>query len=375
MQTNWPKPRRQNSRNGARESRKVFSGLPVPKPDGFRVAAFERRLAAYRKLTRGALLKCLPARGPRYLYDLVSVYTGRGGKGLRSAFLLAACEAFGGDSVRALNSAVALELFHNGFLIHDDVQDDSQFRRGQPTLHNKYGVGIAVNVGNATNLIAMGQLMRNRVILGPSLSWSIALEMQEMLRHSLEGQALELCYIHENAFNLNDEHYYHICLKKTSWYTCINPLRVGALIARQDESTLRRLSHFGWLLGVAFQIQDDVLNLVGNYRRYGKEIAGDLLEGKRTLILIHALRHCTRADRTRIKGFLEKPRGERLASEIRWLRQLLIDCGSVQYAQNRARQLSGAALSWGISALKNVEDSPAQKFLLQAPLYVVNRKR
>ena len=91
------------------------------------------------------------------MYELVPTYPSRPGKGLRAALCLATCGALGGRLERALNSAVAVELFHNAFLIHDDVQDESESRRGGPTLHAEHGVGIAVNVGNAMNLLALGR--------------------------------------------------------------------------------------------------------------------------------------------------------------------------------------------------------------------------
>src|SRR5262249_29738912 len=157
------------------------------------------------------------------------------------------------------------------------------------------GVPIAVNVGNATNLLALDRLRDNERVLGPAVARRIGLETARMLRQTLEGQALELGWIRDNVCDLSDRDYFQMCLKKTCWYTCIYPLRIGALIAGQGPALLDGLSQFGWLLGLAFQIRDDLLNLVGDYERYGKEIAGDLWEGKRTLMIIHAYRNASRS--------------------------------------------------------------------------------
>jgi geranylgeranyl diphosphate synthase, type II len=334
-----------------------------------------RLLDRYRDLTLEALLKALPSRSPAYLYELIPAYPSRPAKGLRAALCLATCRALGGRLERALNSAVAVELFHNAFLIHDDVQDDSESRRGGPTLHAEHGVGIAVNVGNAMTLLALGRLRANREVLGPSLAWRILAESEEMMRHSLEGQALELAWIRDNVCELTDDDYYRMCLKKTSWYTCIYPSRVGALIATDGRFDVDRLHRFGWYLGAAFQIQDDLLNLVGDYGKYGKEISGDLREGKRTLMLIHLLRTADGEIRERVRRFLGKRRRERSDEEIRWLHDLLLEHGSLDFARQAALDLAAAALAEGQAALAGVSDSEDKAFLLETARYVVERDR
>src|ERR1700682_6332902 len=121
-----------------------------PPSEGYRPTKFfERTLAQYRDRTIRALLRSIPSGGPRYLYDLVPAYPLRSGKGLRAALCFATCDALGGSRQPVLTSAVAIELFHNAFLIHDDVQYQSMRRRGGPTLATEYGPGIAGNVGSA----------------------------------------------------------------------------------------------------------------------------------------------------------------------------------------------------------------------------------
>jgi geranylgeranyl diphosphate synthase type II len=193
---------------------------------------FERLLADFRDTTSRDLLSSIPENGPPYLYDLVSLYPSRPAKGLRAALCFATCAALGGSRRQALNSAVAIELLHNAFLIHDDVQDGSELRRGRPTLFQEHGVPIAVNVGNATNLLALRRLMENRGIVGPAMSWKIMEETERLMTLSLEGQAIELGWIRDNRCNLRARDYMQMCLKKTSWYSVIYPMRVGALVAR-----------------------------------------------------------------------------------------------------------------------------------------------
>jgi geranylgeranyl diphosphate synthase type II len=196
-----------------------------------------------------------------------------------------------------------------------------------------------------------------------------------MMRHSLEGQAIELGWIRDNVCDLVDDDYYRMCLKKTSWYTCIYPCRAGALIATEGRFEVERLDRFGWYLGAAFQIQDDLLNLVGDYGRYGKEIAGDLWEGKRTLMLIHLLRTVSPDERESVRAFLGKRRNERTGDEVRWLHGLLAARGSLEFARQAARELAAAALAEGEVALHGVPDSEDKRFLLEATRYVIERDR
>ncbi len=152
--------------------------------------------------------------------------------------------------------------------------------------------------------------MENRGILGAQASWQIVEETERMMTHSLEGQAIELAWIRGNVCDLGVRDYMQMCLKKTSWYSFIYPMRVGALIARPGRLEKDEFCRLGWYFGAAFQIQDDILNLTGDYERYGKEIAGDLWEGKRTLMLIHVLKHCRPQERVRLRRFLARPREE-----------------------------------------------------------------
>ncbi len=335
----------------------------------------EETLTRYRELVLPALVDDRPERGPSYLYDLLPVYPSRPGKGLRAALTLATCAALGGDLHLALNSAVAVELFHNAFLIHDDIQDASEDRRGGPTLHSLYGTAIALNVGNATNLLALQRIRANRAILGGSLAWQVFEETETMLRHSLEGQAIELGWIRDNAVDLVDDDYYRMCLKKTSWYTCIYPARLGLLVARGSTTDLTVLDRFGWYLGAAFQIQDDILNLVGDYGQYGKEIGGDLLEGKRTLMMIRLQRVLTGSDGDRLRSYLGRTRSERSDEEAAWVLLQMREHGCVEAARRSAADLAQAARAEAGQVLAEVGPGPDRDFLLGLPEYVVTRAR
>jgi len=306
--------------------------------------AFDAQLAAYRDQVAPLVRQAVPDREPRrHLYDLIASQLSRDGKGIRPALCMATCGAFGGRPENALPSAAALELLHNAFLVHDDIEDDSEYRRDRPTMHRQVGVPLAVNAGDAMNAMSARVLKQNLPVLGPMLSARVLDEFDHLTMETLEGQAMELGWIHDNACDTTEDDYLLLVLKKTSWYSFIHPARIGALIADPNGGDLDRFNRFGSFLGSAFQIRDDVLNLAGDQRKYGKEIGGDLLEGKRTLILAHLLKSVSPTEKDRLRTFLAKPRAQRLPREVAWIYQLLARYGSLEYARQAARTFAEGA--------------------------------
>jgi geranylgeranyl diphosphate synthase type II len=242
------------------------------------------------------------------LHELVLDYPLRDAKALRPALCIASCRALGGPLEGVLPSAAILELYHNAFLLHDDVEDDSENRRGREALHREYGAPIAINVGDAMLALALEPLLENMRLVGLGKAIRILQVVARMARESTEGQALELDWIRHGRWDLRASDYVRMVYKKTSWYTFVAPVLIGGIVAGATARQLVALRKFAALLGIAFQIQDDVLNLTGEGDRYGKEIAGDLWEGKRTLILLHAMHGASPAEQERARAILAKPR-------------------------------------------------------------------
>ncbi len=307
-------------------------------------AAFLERLAEYGGLARGALLESLPDGEPRkYLYQPMRDFCARSGKGIRPALLIASCRAFGGQLKDALTSAAALELLHNAFLIHDDIQDQSESRRGIPCLHAQLGAPLAINVGDAMMANVFRLLRGNFAALGPESAWRVLDEFDHLISESLEGQAMELGWIRDNVLSVGPSDYLRMTLKKTCWYSFIHPCRIGALIARGGDANLDPFKAFGFFLGAAFQIRDDILNLVGSRDRYGKEILGDIYEGKRTLILARLASRVDPSEHARLSRFLGTPRSQRKELEVAWIFDAIERHDCVAYARNAAARLAEGA--------------------------------
>jgi geranylgeranyl diphosphate synthase type II len=331
-------------------------------------------LEEYGALARQRIEAYLTTREPRrYLYDLVADYPSRGGRMLRSSLCLASASAFGATLEEAIGSAVAIEMLHNAFLVHDDIEDESDRRRGLPSLSALHGVPAALNAGDALAILSFQPLLDNRTVLGPSVAWDILEEATRMARESVEGQAIELGWRRDNVLDLDIVDYLQMILKKTCWYTTIYPCRVGALIGTRQRPDATPFIRFGFYLGAAFQIQDDLLNLVGDEGRYGKERDGDLWEGKRTVMMIHLIQRSTPHERAQLADLLGHPRTRRTSADVRWIRQRMEACGAIEYAQSLAHGLAGAAVHEGSRLFDNLPDSRDRRFMEALPRWVIER--
>lgn len=294
----------------------------------------------------------------RSLYEMMRDYPSRGGKGLRGTLCILWSEMFGGRFDTALTTAAGLELFQNWILIHDDIEDASDMRRGAPALHKKCGVELAINVGDALHGKMWELLIKNRDIIGPEPTIKILSEFSNMLNETTEGQQMELSWTTRNDWDIREEDYLLMVTKKAAWYTCISPARMGVILASAERSpvtphdigtwekaVLQHLVSLGTDVGISFQIIDDVLNLTADETKYGKEILGDIYEGKRTLILLHLLQNCDSDTKSRIIRSLSKRREEKTDDEVQYVFEKMKELGSIDYARDLAHKHSQRALS------------------------------
>ena len=173
-------------------------------------------LSEYGELTRQSVRRYLPEEEPRsYLYELVADYPRRGGKMLRSSLCIAMARAMGAPTEDAIATAASIELLHNALLVHDDIEDASDERRGTPTLHALHGMPLALNAGDAMGLLSLRPLKDNFHRLGLATALRIFEETERMAWESTEGQALELGWQRDNRTDVTDEDYLRIVLKKT----------------------------------------------------------------------------------------------------------------------------------------------------------------
>jgi len=302
-------------------------------------------------------------------------YPSRPGKALRPALCMSAGRAFGANPDDLLGVAVAIELLHNAFLVHDDVADGSEMRRGRPTLSATYGIAAALNAGDGLAIVAGQVLRRATRRLDRDLADLVWAEFDTMAMRTLEGQATEVGWRLDKVDNLAPEDYLSLIMHKTCWYTTIHPLRVGAIVGSGGTVELGPLVRFGFHFGAAFQIRDDLLNLVGEERTYGKEILGDLYEGKRTLPVMHLLDAAKGQDRALVRDYLRRSRSERSADMVNAVRSLMDDYGSIAFTSEYAEGILLVAEEYFEQAFADAQPGPDLDFLRTLVPYVWARWR
>ncbi len=325
----------------------------------------DRMLGEFRAMTMAEVFERLPSKEPRrHLYNLVPQYPLRASAGVRPALLLASCQAFGGETGDSIGAAVALELFHNACLVHDDIADKSEERRHRPALHTEQGRALAMTAGSALASASMRALMDDDTMP----RWVrpfVRQEFDEVVAHTLEGQAMDLGFVRNNLLDVGYADYLSMVTKKTSWYTAIGPCRIGALIGARGRADLDRLIPFGFNLGGAFQLRDDITGHCG--RKPGSTRGGndDLLEGKRTLMLVHLLGHVDGRERETVRRFLARDREDRTEDAANTVRAMMDAYGSVAFARRCLTEMANAAAREFEIAFHGVKESRAKQFLRQ----------
>ncbi|MGF7080700.1 polyprenyl synthetase family protein [Mucilaginibacter sp. UYCu711] len=218
---------------------------------------------------------------PAELYEPIAYILNMGGKRMRPALLLMACDLFGGDVEKALPPALAIEVFHNFTLMHDDIMDNAPLRRGKVTVHEKWNKNAAILSGDVM-LIEGYKLMMQvedrllRVILDIFNNTAVSV---------CEGQQLDMDFEVRNDVKI-DEYIYMIRLKTA--VVLGGALKIGSILGGADMKDAELIAEFGENLGLAFQLQDDILDIYGSPEKFGKQVGGDIISNKKTYLLIKA---------------------------------------------------------------------------------------
>lgn len=275
--------------------------------------------------------------GDRKTRRMISHPIKAGGKRIRPFMVLTACEAVGGDSRKILSAAASVELLHTFTLVHDDIMDHDLQRRGKPTVHALWGEEMAIVVGDTLYSTAFKALVDVRKRGIPSDKVLNALEVLVWANSQIqEGQILDMSFSGRN--NVTEREYMDMVRKKTGVLLEAS-LKIGAILGGGDVKEINALGGFGRFIGIAFQIQDDLLDLTSDEDRLGKPFASDIKEGKRSLIVVHALYKLKGIDRRRLVEML-KLGGKITDEETREAIDLLYSSGSMDYAKNIVHELT-----------------------------------
>jgi geranylgeranyl diphosphate synthase type I len=304
-----------------------------------------------------------------------------GGKRVRAAFMFYGYLAGGGREIeKIVEASMSIELTHIFLLIHDDIIDRDDFRHNVETVHKRYeklarrfyrktdakhfGDSMAIVAGDIAAAFGNDIIFNSR--FAPEKKQKALLRLQEIVVSTVSGEILDV--VLEAKGKASEKEILEVHRNKTAKYTVEGPLHLGALLAGADEKTLRVLSEYAIPVGIAFQIQDDILGAFGNEKKLGKPVCSDLREGKQTLLIAKALEFGNRDDREYVKKILGNK--DVSAGEIKRFRDIVRDTGSLAYSQNLAKKF----VEDGKAAIaKSGFDGKVKDFLAGIADYIVNR--
>jgi len=284
---------------------------------------------AYVNIFEDAYKRNLDGRELDTLYKPIIDLLGRGGKRLRPSLCLMACELVGGDIKKAIPTAICIEFFHNFSLVHDDIEDDSELRRGEPALHIKYGVPIAVNAGDGLYALCYESLKENERLLGVERAWRIFKEIAGLSVVLVEGQAMDLEF--KDRSEMRESEVIEMLGKKTAKLFAVSA-KCGAIAGGASYEVAEELGSAWEDIGIAFQIRDDILNVVGEEGKYGKRIGEDIAEGKPSLLLINCLEQCELHEKEKIYKCFHNYDKQEIEEVVNLFRKY----GSIDYSEEIA---------------------------------------
>ncbi len=286
---------------------------------------FELVYNEYKSLVDRYLLSFIKEAEPRSLYQPVRYVLGGGGKRIRSVLVLLACEAVGGKRDEALHASAATEILHNFTLVHDDIMDHARSRRGRATVHMKWDTNVAILVGDELLALAYRALLKTR----STNIQEISKVFTEGVVEVCEGQAYDKEFESRSRVSVDD---YLVMIQKKTGKMVAVATEIGGLVGNASSSHLLSLRRYGELVGRAFQIQDDLLDIVGDEKEFGKTIGGDLVEGKKTYLLLEALRRAKGKDRQLLQSVAKN--GGVSRKNIKAFQRIYSETGAIQAARD-----------------------------------------
>lgn len=323
--------------------------------------AIENVLSKYAKIVDKEISRLISEKEPKELYDLINYHLSAGGKRVRPALCLLSCEAVGGRAKDALQIAAGLELIHGFSLIHDDIEDRDEIRRGKPTVWKQFGEALAINAGDGIFTKAFQSAIK---LKGKNSQKALEIFTNAVLE-VCEGQALDMGF--EKQKDVSEGDYLEMTSRKTGALIEAS-CKIGALIGNSPEKEIEALGKYGRKIGIAFQIWDDYIDFASE--KTGKTFGLDIKKGKKTLIVCHALARVKGSDREKLLDILEAPVYETTDEMVKEAVQILNKTGSIDHANGLAVKLVNEAKD----ELKVLKNTNAKKALLDFADFVVKRE-
>jgi geranylgeranyl diphosphate synthase type I len=301
---------------------------------------------------------------PEILYKAARYLPMAGGKRLRPCISMLSCESVGGNLKQVLTLTVAIELIHNFTLVHDDIMDKSNLRRNLPTVHKKFGKPTAIIAGDL--LFAKAFEIMHNISDNISILKRVNFGLTNCVREICEGQQLDMDF--EKKREVSEEEYLEMIRKKTAILFEFSA-KSGAILGEGTAKEINALGEYGEALGLAFQIQDDYLDMSSDEGTLGKDIGNDIRNGKKTLIAVRSINNAIGDD----KKILNEIFGNSTASEkeVKKVYDLFEKMKSIEYAKNIASDYSNKARK----ALDVIKDSEIKQILIGLAEYSITREK
>lgn len=292
-------------------------------------------------------------REPKNLYEPIQYILNLGGKRLRPVLTLMIADSFEGDFKTALDAALAVEVFHNFSLIHDDIMDAAPLRRGYQTVHEKWDLNTGILSGDAMLIMAY-QLFEN---YPPDVFQKLAILFSKTALEVCEGQQYDIDFETRNTVSISEY------LKMIEYKTAVlvgAAMKMGAIIANASEEDQNRCYEFGKNLGIAFQLQDDYLDAFGNPETFGKQVGGDIIENKKTYLYLKALEFSSENDQQKLKDLFSSD-NTNSKDKINIVKQIFTESGSAEATKKAISSYTKTAFE----VLKSINISETKKQILQ----------
>ncbi len=290
---------------------------------------------------------------PVNLYEPITYILGLGGKRLRPVLTLMTAEIFGTNYKKALDAALAVEVFHNFSLVHDDIMDDAPLRRGKTTVHEKWDVNTGILSGDAMLIFAY-QLFEN---YEGAIFKELAKLFSKTALEVCEGQQYDVDFETRNDVTIPEY------LKMIEYKTAVlvaAAMKMGAIIADASTKSQEGIYEFGKNLGIAFQLQDDYLDAFGDPKTFGKQVGGDIIENKKTFLYLKALEFGTSKEQTILKGFFAN-KNDDVSKKVESVKEIFINSGAAEHTKNEIKIYTKKAFT----VLETLEISDDKKLLLE----------